>query len=196
VYFVRDAFSKAGRGAWVRKDEISPPPLEGLSREADQGWGEGENLASSPRLVIGIGNPDRGDDGVGRLVAQRLRGNVTSDVRIEEHDGSAASLIELLRGVDSVFLIDAAVSGAPAGTIQETNCTTTGVLPTRSGASSHGFGVAEAIALTRTLHGLPRVCLLYTVEGVTFAPGAAMSQTVLAAADTLVERLLKELRSG
>ena len=104
--------------------------------------------------------------------------------------------VRSLGGMDSVFLIDAAVSGAPAGTIHRTDCTNTDVLPARSGASSHGLGVAEALALARTLHGLPRVCLLYAVEGVTFAPGAAMSPAVLAAADTLVARLAKELRSG
>ncbi len=153
-------------------------------------------FSPSRRLVIGIGNPDRGDDGVGRLVAQRLRGNVPADVRVEEQDGAAAGLIERLRDVDSVWLIDAAVSGAPPGTIHQTDCTTTGALPAKSGASSHGLGVAEAVALVRILHGLPRVCMLYAVEGVTFAPGAAMSPQVLAAADALVACLATELRSG
>ena len=128
-------------------------------------------------------------------MAQRLRGQLPADIRVEEQDGSAASLIERLRDLDSVWLVDAAVSGAPAGTIHQTDCTATDVLPAKSGASSHGLGVAEAIALTRLLHGLPRVCLLYAVEGVTFSPGAAMSSEVLAAAESLVARLAKELRS-
>jgi hydrogenase maturation protease len=156
--------------------------------------GEGENPTC--RLVIGIGNPDRGDDGVGRMVAQRLRGSVPANVRIEEQDGGTAELIERLCDADSVWLIDAAVSGAPPGTIHQTDCTKTAVLPARFGASSHGLGVAEAIALARLLHGLPHVCMLYAIEGVTFSPGAAMSRQVLAAADALVARLAKELRSG
>lgn len=161
--------------------------------------GEAETITTAtaaPSFVIGIGNPDRGDDGVGRLVAQQLRNNLPPDVRIEEQDGGAAALIERLRDVDSVWLIDAAVSGAPAGTIRCTDCNATDALPARPGASSHGLGVAEAVALARTLHGLPRVCLLYTVEGVTFAPGAPMSSAVTEAADALVALVVQQLRSA
>ncbi len=188
MHFVRDAFFEAECGAWVMRrliKQASPLPQ-----------GEGEYLFPFHPLVIGVGNPDRGDDGVGRLIAQRLRGRVPSDTRVEEHDGAALDLIERLRDADSVWLVDAAVSGAPAGTIRRTDCTTTEVLPAKPGASSHGLGVAEAIALTRMLHGLPRVCMLFTVEGVTFDPGAAMTPQVLAAADELVALLAKELRSG
>jgi len=157
---------------------------------------QGEGEKNFRRLVIGVGNLDRGDDGVGRLVAQRLRGSVPTDVHVEEQDGGAVELIERLRHVDSVFLIDAAVSGAAAGTIHQTDCTKTDAMPAKSAASSHGLGVAEAVALARMLHGLPRVCMLYAVEGATFAPGAAMSPQVLAAADALVARLARELQSG
>jgi len=171
------------RQAIIKANAIGPPLREGKTSNP-----------TFSRLLIGIGNPDRGDDGVGRWVAQRLHGQLPSDTHIEEQDGNAASLIERLRDVNSVWLIDAAVSGAPAGTIHRTDCTTD-VLPAKSGASSHGLGVAEAIALARLLHGLPRVCILYGVEGVTFSPGAAMSPEVLAAAESLVAHLAKELRS-
>jgi hydrogenase maturation protease len=148
------------------------------------------------RVVIGVGNPGRGDDGIGRLIAQRLRDSLPADVRIEEQDGSAAPLIERLGGADSVWLIDAAVSGAPAGTIHRIDCNATEALPTRSSASSHGLGVAAAIALASTLRGLPRVCILYTVEGATFTAGAAISPAVIEAADALVALLVKELCPG
>ena len=170
-----------------------PPTLDPLRGSSPQGEGEDRVLH---RLVIGIGNPDRGDDGVGRLVAQRLRGHRPPDIHIEEQDGGAAPLIEYLRNADRVWLIDAAVSGAPPGTIRRTDCNVTDALPMRTGASSHGLGVPEAVALARTLHGLPRVCMLYTVEGVIFAPGAGMTPAVSDAADALVARLLNELRSA
>ena len=38
-------------------------------------------------LVIGIGNLLRGDDGVGRFVAQRLAGRNIPGVRVLEHEG-------------------------------------------------------------------------------------------------------------
>jgi hydrogenase maturation protease len=35
-------------------------------------------------VVIGVGNPDRGDDGVGRAVVRRLRERVPDDVTLLE----------------------------------------------------------------------------------------------------------------
>jgi len=150
--------------------------------------------ARSGRLVIGLGNPDCGDDAVGRLVARWLRGKVPADVAIKEQNGDAAELVGMLRGADCVFLVDAAVSGAPVGTIRVLDCTAGEVPPPRPGASSHGLGLAEAIALASRLDGLPRVCRVYTVEGVAFAPGAAISPEVAAAAEALAARLMGELR--
>lgn len=148
-------------------------------------------------LVIGLGNPDRGDDGVGRLVARLLRDCLPPTVIIEEQDGAAADLIERLRDAGNVILIDAAVTGAPAGTIHDIDCTGDGAaLPTAASASSHGLGVAEAIALARVLHGLPSICRLYAIEGVTFGPGAAMSPAVAAAAEELAVRLARTLSSA
>ena len=44
-------------------------------------------------VVLGIGNPDRGDDAAGRIVAQRLRGLLPVDIEIIEHDGEGTSLL-------------------------------------------------------------------------------------------------------
>lgn len=45
-------------------------------------------------LLVGIGNPDRGDDGVGPLVARQLLGRVPPNVAIIERTGDALALIE------------------------------------------------------------------------------------------------------
>ena len=146
------------------------------------------------RLVLCAGNPDRGDDGVGRLVAALLRGRVPADVTVAECDGGAAGVIEQFGGVDSVFLVDAAVSGAPAGTVHRVDCSGGESLPATSAASSHGLGVAEAIALARTLGCLPRQCVVYAVEGVLFTPGASVSKEAADGARDVAERVLRSLR--
>jgi hydrogenase maturation protease len=141
-------------------------------------------------LVIGLGNPHRGDDGVGRLVARLLRDRAATGMIVEEQDGSAVDLLDRLRDADRVILIDAAVTGAPAGTIHAIDCNAdAAAIPARGAASSHGLGVAEALALARLLHGLPRSCLLYAIEGLTFDPGGPMSPAVAAAAELLAGRL-------
>ena len=61
--------------------------------------------------------------------------------------------------------------------------------------SSHAFGVAETIALARILGKLPPCFIVYAVEGACFAPGAAMTPTVAAAAETVARSVLRTLRN-
>ena len=66
-------------------------------------------------VVIGIGNPDRGDDAFGRIVAGRLRDRLPRRVRLIEQGGEATTLLEELGDADGAILIDAAVSGGAPG---------------------------------------------------------------------------------
>ena len=65
-------------------------------------------------LILGCGNPDRSDDGVGLLVARRLR-QMGIDAR--EHSGEMFALIDIWSGCAEVIVVDAAVGGAPPGAI-------------------------------------------------------------------------------
>ena len=106
-------------------------------------------------VVIGIGNPDRGDDGVGRRVAQSLRGRLRPEVEILEHGGEAASLLACLEGVAAAYLIDACLSDAPAGTVQRFDVTQMPLPLDRFGFSSHAIGLAQGVELARVLDRLP-----------------------------------------
>ena len=63
-------------------------------------------------LIIGMGNDYRSDDGVGRVVARRLRAESLDEVGILEETVEGAALIEAWRGADFVILVDAVHSGA------------------------------------------------------------------------------------
>jgi hydrogenase maturation protease len=109
-----------------------------------------------------------------------------------EHGGEAASLLAMLEGADRAWLIDAARSGAPAGTIHRIDCCS-GRVPSRADVSSHGFGVAQAIELGRALGTLPRQCLLYAIEAADFTDGAPLSPGVERAVHEVAERIRAEL---
>ena len=144
-------------------------------------------------LVIGIGNPGRGDDDAGRAVARWLRGQVAPDCRIVEHDGEAASLFATFEGAATVCLIDACVSGAPAGTVRRFDAVTAPLPQGAFGLSTHRLGLAEAIELARALGQLPDRCVVYAIEGLSFRPGAQLSPPVTAAVPLAGRQVLAEL---
>ncbi|MDF1523933.1 MAG: hydrogenase maturation protease, partial [Trueperaceae bacterium] len=118
-------------------------------------------------LVVGIGNDDRGDDGAGPLAA-RLLARAWADrppphVAVRAWHGDPLGLIEAWDGVERLVLIDAVVSGAAPGT-----CRRYGVdapFATGGAASTHGVGLADALALARTLGRLPPTVEVWGIEG-------------------------------
>ena len=152
-----------------------------------------EGRRGSGTVVLGVGNPDRGDDAVGRVVARLLRSRLRSDIEIAELDGEATAILGALQGSERAWLIDAAQSGARAGTIHRIDCCVAGAVIPRSTVSSHGFGVAEAIALARTLGMLPPRCIVYAIEAAGFIHGAPLSPAVAHAALDVADRILAEL---
>lgn len=152
-------------------------------------------MARPPRrtVLVGVGNPARGDDAAGRSVARRMRGTVPAEVEIREHDGETASLLALLEVADRAFLVDASRSGAAAGTVRRFDASA-GPLPAASlGLSTHGLGVAEALELARVLGRLPPQCVVYAIEADSTAVGTEPSGAVRAAVEEVSGRLRAEL---
>jgi hydrogenase maturation protease len=136
-------------------------------------------------LVIGCGNRERGDDGVGPFVAEQLR---KLGISVEIQTGEALALIEAWRGCDDVVVVDAMVTGASAGTV----CVWDGgkQMPTGSStASTHGLGVGEAIELARVLGRLPVRLQVYGIEAKSVDLGNELSPEVQCAAEEVVSRI-------
>jgi hydrogenase maturation protease len=145
------------------------------------------------RIVIGLGNPDRGDDAVGRNVARMLRSVLPQDVVVAEHDGDGTDLLDRFDGVAAAFFVDACASNASAGAVRRFDVGAA-PLPRRAfDVSTHGFGLAEAIELARALGRLPPHCIVYAIEGGSFEAGAPLSPAVAAAAVEVVRRLCAEI---
>ncbi len=136
--------------------------------------------ARSPILVLGLGNPLRGDDGAGRAVTRALGDLVDEGVEICEQDGEPAGLLESLDGRTAAILVDCCISGAAPGTVRRFDVSA-GPLPAEMRAvSSHGIGIASALELARALNGLPPLCRVYTIEGAAFEVGTTLSPAVAA----------------
>jgi hydrogenase maturation protease len=139
-------------------------------------------------LIVCCGNPDRGDDAAGWLVAEHLRGCGVPAVCCS---GDAFTLLEMWEtGRDrDVLLVDAVVTGAPPGEIFEWDVTELPATREVFACSSHGFGVAEAIELGRALDKLPAKLRIVGIEGSEFGLGRPPTAAVINAAATLAKRL-------
>ena len=139
--------------------------------------------------MIGIGNEYRSDDGAGIIVARRISERALSSCAVYEAGGEGTALMELWRHADDVILIDAVSSGAAAGTIHTFHPVEqplpTGLFP----YSSHAFGLAQAIEMSRVLNELPRQMIVYGIEGENFEMGTELSPAVQDSLDGVVEKV-------
>lgn len=142
-------------------------------------------------LVIGIGNPDRADDGIGPRVAARLAR--VEGARVILRSGDALGLLDDWADADAVILIDAAAPLSQPGAIHRIDALSSSLPPSPPRSSTHLLAIAEAIELARALDRLPARMIVYAIEGMNFAPGAPMTAQVAAAAEQAAERIAEEL---
>jgi len=151
----------------------------------------------NPRLkVIGVGNEWRGDDAVGLLVARRLKEDQLPQVEVAECRGTLTAVREAWKDAAGVIVVDAVVSGSPPGTIYRFNAHGPGVpVELSRSPSSHGWGVAEALALGKVFQELPPWLIIYGIEGQNFGPGQEVSQEVEAAIPEAARRIRREIQA-
>jgi hydrogenase maturation protease len=144
---------------------------------------------SPERLVIGIGNPDRGDDAAGVQVARGVHGGRA----IEWADCSV--LMDLWDTADHVILVDAMRSGLAPGTVRRFDAHADH-LPARTFPTTHAFGVAETVELARSLGRLPERLTVYGIEASDLDVGSRLSDEVADAVHRVVVEIDAELGGG
>jgi hydrogenase maturation protease len=137
--------------------------------------------------VIGLGNRWRCDDGVGPWIVEALQHAAHPGIEAATATDGLA-LLDAWRGAETAVVIDALRDERPAGTVLRFDALRD-PLPRGSNYSSHGFGLADAIELARSLDLLPRQLQLIAIQGDCFDNGCGLSPAVNAAA----RRILAEL---
>ena len=151
----------------------------------------------TPRLkVIGVGNAWRGDDAVGLLVARRLKADQLPQVQIAECRATVTAVQEAWKDAAGVIVVDAVVSGGRPGAIYRFDAHGAGVpVQLSRSLSSHGWGVAEALALGNVFQELPPWLIIYGIEGKNFGPGQEVSPEVAAAIPEAARRIRREIQA-
>ena len=127
-------------------------------------------------LIIGVGNPDRGDDAAGLLVVRRL---LEFGIAAREFRGDALRLLDVWRGAERVVLIDTVVTGSRIGGVTTWDAIAQPLAGDCFRCSTHAFGVASAVELARALGWLPSHLRIYGIEGKRFEVGTPPSRAVL-----------------
>jgi hydrogenase maturation protease len=152
-----------------------------------------------PTLIVGLGNPILGDDGVGWVIAQNLRDQLITrtDLEFDFLSLGGLSLMERLTGYQHVILIDAIASGEnssgkvisfPLNEIPD---------PTAGHSSSvHDTSLRNALNLGRTMNiSLPRDenIIVVAVEAANVYDFSEELTPQVAAAVPIAEKLILDL---
>lgn len=147
-------------------------------------------------LVIGIGNPDRGDDAAGLAVARKIRDATgPGEVTVRELIGDQLALLDAWTGATQVYLVDAVCSGGTPGTVYKFDAADALTESFRH-RGTHTFSLSDVVELGRALGRLPRRLTGFGIEGAAFTIGAALSREAAAAVDEVAALLLAELKAG
>lgn len=144
-------------------------------------------------LVVGLGTDHRGDDGAGLEVVRALRERVGPGVELLEGPADATALLDRWSDRDRVIVVDAVVSGRPPGTLHRFDDLRTDLPAAFDATSTHGLGLAHAVALGRSLGRYPRRLSVWGIEAGNVRMGDGLTEAVGHAVREVTDRLTDEL---
>jgi hydrogenase maturation protease len=146
------------------------------------------------RVVIGVGNEFRRDDGFGPAVVAELARRQAGDprlaaVELRASDGEPTRLLDLWTGADLAVVVDAVRDGGdvPGRRYELTFDALTGAVEQRA-ASSHRISMGSTVALGRVLDRLPGRLVMLAVSGREFGFGAGLTPPVAEAVEPVAEQ--------
>ncbi len=162
---------------------------------------EAHPMVKASTLVVGLGNPLLGDDGVGWRIAEQVRqavDNVASTVEVDFLAVGGLSLMERLVGYDRAILIDAITTGQQSpGSVYRFSIDD---LPDVSGghlSSAHDATLPTALKAGRAVGlSLPREVTIVAVEAAHVYDFSETLTVPVAAAVSPATRMVLDLLEG
>jgi hydrogenase maturation protease len=146
--------------------------------------------------VIGVGNEYRRDDGVGLAVVTSLRDRVPPGVELVLTDGEPTRLIEAWTGAALAVVVDAVRADPPRpGRVHRFELDRPLAGATRP-ASSHGFGLDDAIRLALALDRMPGKLIVHAIEAADLTLGTGLTSLVAATVGDVVSAVLGDIRDA
>jgi hydrogenase maturation protease len=149
-------------------------------------------------VVIGIGNEFRRDDGAGPAVIGRLRGQLPPEIDLVVTDSDPARLIEAWSQASLAVVVDA-VRADPArpGRLHRFTLGRADTDPARPAAdrtaSTHGFGLDDAVSLALALDRMPERLVVLAIEAADLTQGTGLTPAVSAAVATAAAAIREDI---
>ena len=156
-------------------------------------WKSNKIVPNTEILVVAVGNPFKGDDGVGPFVTRKLKSKNLPKTLITSHDGDGTSLMDLWTDAHMVILLDAVSSGGQPGRIFRFNARRQCIPRSFFTYSTHNFGLAETVELARTLNRLPPCLIIYGIEGKSFEEGTSLSPEVQRVTKDVMKKVINDI---
>ncbi len=138
-------------------------------------------MRRAPVLLLGLGNPDRRDDGVGPAVLAVLAGRLPPDVEALSGARDVAALVEAMAGRTGLVAVDAALGGGLApGALRLLDPDAAPLAAPRPDPSGHAFGLLEALGLSDALGERPARVRILAVGAADLSHGRGLAPPVAA----------------
>jgi hydrogenase maturation protease len=149
------------------------------------------DLMSHDIVVLGCGNPNRSDDGVGPRVIALLRdAGLPSCVRLFDVGTDGMTAMYRARGATHLVVVDARIPGAAPGAIYEVPGELLAAPPAH-GAGLHEFRWDHALYAGRRIYGaaFPATVVVLLIEAARLDLGLTLSPEVEVAAEKVAARI-------
>lgn len=149
-------------------------------------------------MIIGIGQIYRSDDGIGLIVAERLRSLLghREDICVLNYQGDLIHLMELWSGTSMVILIDSIQPQGRPGSIALFAAHERSLPTICWQTSTHSTGLSEVIELAKVLGNCPPALYVFGIEGKNFQIGDTLTSSVAKSSDVLISRIRQIIENG
>jgi len=145
-------------------------------------------------LILGLGNPLLGDEGIGVWVVEELKGLELPDgVVVVEGGTTGLGLIGLMEGYERVIIVDAADMGHPPGRVVRFTPLEVQLKTAEAPLSLHQIGLEEVLALAEALEVAPAELVIIGIQPSQVEVGAGLSPEVERAIPQIIRIILDEL---
>ena len=144
-------------------------------------------MPPEPILIIGIGNPSRGDDALGPLLIERLEALALPDVELLTDFQLQVEFSLDLQHRQQVIFVDASLNAAPPFTFTPVEAAED------TSYSSHALSPGAVLHAYQKLFGEPPTSYVLAIRGEAFELGEGLSQAAATNLNSALAWLANEL---